>query len=121
MSQVEPNHDTYETLALSRNGRVNDESSRALSKANSVTEAVLIRSQFLVKLSHDMRTPLTSILGVTQMMLEAGVTDSQKEFADTVAESAHALAVLADTIADFPTYLAPQNAMLQAHPIEQNG
>jgi CheY-like chemotaxis protein/HPt (histidine-containing phosphotransfer) domain-containing protein len=115
MSQVETNLEIFETPPAARNGHLNGEASRASTR----TEP--IRSEFLIKLSHDMRTPLNSILGVSQMMLEAGGTDSQKEYAETVAESAHALALLADMLADFPRYLELQDAMLQAHPIELNG
>ena len=51
-------------------------------------ETASICSRFMVKLSHQMRTRLGSIVGVTEMMLETGLSDAQKEFIETVAESA---------------------------------
>lgn len=78
-------------------------------------------SKFLARLSHEMRTPLSSLLGVAQLMLETSLSDSQNEFAETVAESAHALTSVADAIADFSNYLALQHARQQALQIELNG
>ncbi len=48
-----------------------------------------------------MRTRLSSILGLTEMMRGAGLSDPQKEFIETVAESADALTSMTDAIADF--------------------
>jgi CheY-like chemotaxis protein len=132
MSQVETNHDSSETLTTACSGYLNGDCSRDPAKANSgipiagqenypFCEGTSVCSQFLVKLSHEMRTPLSSILGVAQIMLEASLGDSQREFAETVAESAHALIPIAEAIADFANYLALQNARLQAHQIELNG
>ena len=69
----------------------------------------------MVKLSHQMRTRLSSIVGVTEMMLEAGLSDAQKEFIETVAESADALASMTDEIADFSRCLvwAPSSMRIQ--------
>ncbi len=55
----------------------------------------------MVKLRHQMRTRLGSIVGVTEMMLETGLSDAQKEYIETVAESAQALASMTEEIADF--------------------
>ena len=59
-----------------------------------------------------MRTPLSSIMGVTQMTLETAPSDTQKEFAETVAESAQALVTMVDTIADFSSCLGSPAAIL---------
>jgi len=71
-------------------------------------------AEFLAQLSHEMRTPLNSILGVTQMLVEGELTEADKEFADTIAESAQALTAMADGIAEFARCLGLQKADLHA-------
>ncbi|HLI78413.1 MAG TPA: response regulator [Candidatus Binataceae bacterium] len=100
-----------------------DDHSRAQSGTTAMSDAtavanhppgdiVLICAEFLARLSHETRTPLSSILGVSQMMLEGDFTDAQREFAETVAESAAALASSADAIADFAQCLGLQKPEL---------
>lgn len=68
-----------------------------------------------------MRRPLSSIIGVIQMTLETMLSDTQKEFAETVAESAQALVSMVDTIADFSRCLGPLAANLNALSLHLNG
>jgi len=132
MSQIETNNDASETPTASCSGHLNGECSRAVAKGHCeiqiageenypFCDGTSMCSRFLANLSHEMRTPLSSLLGVTQLMLETGLGDSQNEFAETVAESAHALTAVADAIADFSNYLALQHARQQALQTELNG
>lgn len=73
--------------------------------------------QFLGRLSRQMRTPLSSLLGVTEMLLDTHLSEAQKEFAETVAESAHGLTEMADAIADFSAHLAAGELNPQTHPV----
>ncbi len=112
MSQTDTNHRVNDTSAPVLNGHRIADSSRVFSKATSeiqlpkdnhhaTCETASICSRFMVKLSHQMRTRLGSIVGVTEMMLETGLSDAQKEFLEAVAESAQALATMTEEIADF--------------------
>jgi CheY-like chemotaxis protein len=132
MSQAETNHDAFETRSTVRNGRLNSEASPPVSSGDSaiggaaqkddpVLDAVRICSQFLAKLSHQMRTPLSSISGVNQLMLEAGISDSQAEYAETVAESVQSLTLLADSIVEFSGYLSARRSRATPPPIELKG
>ena len=89
-------------------------------EAQAATQTAAVCSKFLVNLSHEMRTRLSSIVGITEMMLESGLSDAQKEFIETVAESAQALAVMTDDIADFSRGLA-LGAAVDAHKSELGG
>ena len=77
-------------------------------------------AKFLAQLSHDMRMPLNSILGVIQMMLETPLSETHKEFADTIAEGAHSLAMMADAVADFSHRLAAHDTNLGAAALAPN-
>jgi len=131
MSQVGTNHDTAETLAGVRCACLNAESTRDLANTsftprraqredNNSRETALACAKFLAELSREMRTPLTSVLGAVEMLLDTNLSDSHKEFAQTVAESATALASMVDAIAAFSSYLASHPAQLPAHPIAPN-
>ncbi len=113
------------------NSPLGAESARVFSKSTSElhpdqaethapSEIAEVCSKFLVNLSHEMRTRLSSIVGITEMMLESGLSDSQKEFIETVAQSAEALAAITDDIADFSRSLAA-GAELRGNRSESNG
>ena len=67
-----------------------------------------------------MRTPMSSLLGVAQMLLDTHLTEAQKEFVDTAADSVNALTGIADTIAEFSRQLAAQDASSHPHHGELN-
>jgi CheY-like chemotaxis protein/anti-sigma regulatory factor (Ser/Thr protein kinase) len=41
-----------------------------------------VQSQFLASLNHEIRTPLSGILGMTDLLLETRLTDDQREYVD---------------------------------------
>ena len=43
----------------------------------------LIKRQFLASLNHEIRTPLSGILGMTDLLLETQLTCDQKEYVDS--------------------------------------
>lgn len=53
---------------------------RALSKTD---ELNVIKRQFLASLNHEIRTPLSGILGMTDLLLETPLTADQKEYVDS--------------------------------------
>jgi PAS domain S-box-containing protein len=42
-------------------------------------EAVALKSRFLANLSHDIRTPMNIIIGLTKLLVEPGLSDAEKE------------------------------------------
>jgi signal transduction histidine kinase/CheY-like chemotaxis protein len=57
------------------------------------------KGQFLALLSHELRTPLTTIQGMNTMLLESGLGDEQKDYAQRVgAASSLMLSVLNDVL-----------------------
>ncbi|MBO6576976.1 MAG: hypothetical protein JJ896_15590 [Rhodothermales bacterium] len=66
---------------------------RKLEAANSkLTEANRLKDGFLAKTSHELRTPITAILGFTNILQdEWPVGSSSREFLDIIAESSHRL------------------------------
>jgi len=62
--------------------------------------------KMLLNLNREIRTPLASILGMTQMLLHTDLDGSQKEFVEAVDSSAHSIASIVSTLADASRFLA---------------
>lgn len=58
------------------------------------------KSEFLAHLSHELRTPMNSIIGFGDLLLDTRLTDEQKEFAATIRKSGAALLALLNNILD---------------------
>jgi PAS domain S-box-containing protein len=122
---------SYESKAVTKSGReldiavavatLHDENSRVLGKicvAHDVTQrkraeedlqaareaaeaANKAKSGFLAKMSHEIRTPMNGVLGMTELLLETGLTAAQRKFAETVQRSGRSLLGIINDILDF--------------------
>ena len=74
----------------------------AMEKAKKETEAnAKMRSQFFAVVSHDVRTPLNSIMGFLGLLQESGLTETQKNYIHSIHTSGDHLLQLVNDILDF--------------------
>jgi PAS domain S-box-containing protein len=63
--------------------------------------ATRLKSQFLATMSHEVRTPMNGVIGMTGLLLDTDLSPQQHEFADTVRRSGEALLTLINDILDY--------------------
>ncbi|MFH0821555.1 MAG: response regulator [Pseudomonadota bacterium] len=66
----------------------------------SAESANIAKSRFLAAMSHDIRTPMNAVIGMTQLLRDTDLSSEQLEYVDDVGTAAEALLTLLNDILD---------------------
>ena len=80
---------------------VRDKQDELVTKTELAEQAAQAKGEFLANMSHEVRTPINGVLGMTELLLNTPLDDTQGRYAKTIYRSGQALLSVINDILDF--------------------
>jgi signal transduction histidine kinase len=82
------------------NLKLEEETLRATFLASEADKANMAKSNFLANISHEVRTPMNGIIGLTSLLAETDLSDQQKDYVALLSKSGNAMLALVNNVLD---------------------
>ncbi len=93
--------------------RRNNQNIELIEKTEAANAANQAKSQFLANISHEIRTPINSVIGFSELLKSTSLDDDQKVFVNGLNDSANFLFELVNQILDFTKIEAGKVVLLR--------
>ncbi len=89
----------FQAVARDISGRKKMEEELARTR-DAAVESARLKSEFLANVSHEIRTPMNGVIGMADLLYTSALTPEQRDYAQTIRQSAESLLRIVDDILD---------------------
>lgn len=100
MRRIYARQQLLEAAVRERTHELEIEKAKVLREKARAEQASEIKSQFVANMSHEVRTPMNGILGMTELLLRTPLTPEQREYLETIRSSGESLLTLLNNVLD---------------------